>query len=125
MITAIKRFVVLLASVGLLTSGFAGAAGAAMVGTRTAVDAEQRAAYAGDIQQWLGRDQVRRQLVDLGVDPAKAAERVEAMTTAELRAVHERIDELPAGGVVEVIGIVFVVLLVLELVGVTNIFTRI
>jgi hypothetical protein len=37
-----------------------------------------------------------------------------------------RIADLPAGaGVIEVIGIVFVILLILELIGVTNIFTRI
>jgi hypothetical protein len=121
-----KRFVVLAAGLGLLTTTFAGVANAAMIGTQPAVSVEQRAQYVHDIKEWLTQDQVRQQLVELGVDPEHAGQRVAAMTAEELQTLHERIDELPAGaGVVEVIGIVFVVLLILELVGVTNIFNRI
>jgi hypothetical protein len=57
------------------------------------------------------------------VDPVAASERVAALTDEELRYLDGRLAELPAGaGVVEVIGIVFVVLLILELVGVIDIF---
>ncbi len=97
-----------------------------MIGTQPAVSMEQRAEYVSDIKGWLAQDEVRQQLVELGVDPTDASERVASMTAEELQTLHTRIDELPAGaGVVEVIGIVFVVLLILELVGVTNIFSRI
>lgn len=123
---AMKRLVVLVAGLGLLTMTFAGAVNAAMVGTQSAVSTEQRAGYINDIKGWLGQDGVKQQLVELGVDPANASERVAAMTTEELQTLHQQIEELPAGaGVIEVIGIVFVVLLILELVGVTNIFSRI
>lgn len=123
---AMKRLVVLVAGLGLLSMTFAGAVNAAMIGTQSAVSTEQRAEYISDIQGWLGQDGVRQQLVDLGVEPSNASERVAAMTTEELQTLHTEIEELPAGaGIVEVIGIVFVVLLILELVGVTNIFTKI
>lgn len=121
-----KRLVVLVAGLGLLSTTFAGVVNAAMIGTQPAVTMEQRAEYVSDIKGWLAQDEVRKQLVELGVDPADASERVASMTAEELQTLHTRIDELPAGaGVVEVIGIVFVVLLILELVGVTNIFNRI
>lgn len=120
-----KRLVVLVAGLGLLSTTFAGVVNAAMIGTQPAVTMEQRAEYVSDIKGWLAQDEVRNQLVELGVDPADASERVASMTAEELQTLHTRIDELPAGGVVEVIGIVFVVLLILELVGVTNIFNRI
>lgn len=123
---AMKRLVVLAAGLGLLSMTFAGAVNAAMVGTQSAVSTEQRAVYIGDIKGWLAQDNVKQQLVELGVDPANASERVTAMTSEELQTLHTQIEELPVGaGVVEVIGILFVVLLILELVGVTNIFSRI
>lgn len=123
---AMKRLVVLVAGLGLLSMTFAGAVNAAMIGTQSAVSTEQRAEYISDIQGWLGQDDVRQQLVDLGVEPSNASERVAAMTTEELQTLHTQIEELPAGaGIIEVIGIVFVVLLILELVGVTNIFSKI
>lgn len=123
---AMKRFVALVAGLGLLSTTFAGVVNAAMVGTQTAVSMEQRAEYVDDIKSWLAQDDVKRQMIDMGVDPSDASERVAAMTAQELQTLHTQIEELPAGaGVVEVIGIVFVVLLILELVGVTNIFSRI
>ena len=122
---AMKRFVVLVAGLGLLSTTFAGVANAAMIGTQSAVSMEQRAEYVEDIKGWLMQDKVKQQLVEMGVDPANASERIAAMTPEELRMVHTQIGELPAGaGVVEVIGLVFVVLLILELVGVTNIFSQ-
>lgn len=122
---AMKRFVVLVAGLGLLSTTFAGVANAAMIGTQSAVSMEQRAEYVEDIKGWLTQDKVKQQLVEMGVDPANASERIAAMTSEELKMLHTQIDELPAGaGVVEVIGLVFVVLLILELVGVTNIFSQ-
>jgi hypothetical protein len=65
-------------------------------------------------------------LTDLGVSPESAQSRIASLTNEELRMLEQRIDSLPAGGdgVFVLVGVVFVVLLVLELVGVTNIFTK-
>ena len=61
----------------------------------------------------------------MGVDPAAVQERLAALTDEELQTLEGRLDSLPAGGdALAVIGIVFVVLIILELVGVTNIFTK-
>lgn len=107
-------------------STFVSVANAAMVGTQSAVAMEQRAEYAGEINEWLAQDAVKSQLIELGVDPADASDRVAAMTMEELQTLNARIDELPAGsGALVVIGTVFLVLLILEIVGVTNIFNKI
>lgn len=78
------------------------------------------------VQAFLDRDDVRDKLVSYGVDPNYASERVASLTDQELRQLQAQINDLPAGGsVLAVIGIVFVVLLILELVGVTHIFTSV
>ena len=72
------------------------------------------------------RSPFRARLVSLGVDPDQARARVAALTPAEALQLQNRIDALPAGaGALEVIGIVFLILLILELTGITNIFHKI
>ena len=78
------------------------------------------------IQNFLLKEAVQHQLVQLGVNPELAMERVATLTPAEQLILEQKIADLPAGaGVVEVIGIVFIVLLILELLGVTDIFKKI
>lgn len=77
------------------------------------------------VDAWLQRDDVVAELAALGVDPDLARIRAEALSPAELDELANRIDELPAGaGVIEVLGITFLVLIILEVIGVTNIFNR-
>lgn len=120
-----RRIITFLASLSLLFTTLAGGVNAAMVGTGTAVNNEQRGEQISEINAWLSQDQIRNQLVAMGVDPENATERVAGMTSEELRVLHGEIQDLPAGaGLVEVIGLVFIVLLILELVGVTDIFAH-
>lgn len=122
---SVKRIVIFFTSLTFLLTTLIGGVNAAMVGTDTAVNTEQRAEQISEIKSWLMQDEVRSQLVAMGVDPADASGRVASMTNEELRMLHGKIENLPAGaGVVEVIGLVFIVLLILELVGVTNIFSQ-
>lgn len=99
---------------------------AAMISTETALATEQRSHQVARIQDLLQRNDVKQQLVALGVSPTDAASRVAGMTDVELAQINGQIDQLPAGGsALAVIGIVFVVLLILEIVGVTDIFKKI
>ncbi len=71
----------------------------------------------------LGQEQVRRQLVDRGVDPEQARLRLAALDDEQIAAIQANMDALPAGsGVLEVVVAVLLVLVILDLVGVTNIF---
>jgi hypothetical protein len=98
---------------------------AGLIGTQTALAMEQQQGRLERIQGLVLRQDVQRQMVALGVKPVDVQERLAALTDEELQALEGRLDSLPAGGdALAVIGIVFVVLIILELVGVTNIFTR-
>ena len=79
------------------------------------------------VQEFLSRDDVARQMVDLGVDPAETRQRVAALSDQEIARIAGRIDTVPAGeGVgtlIAIAGIVFVVLLITDFVGATDVFT--
>jgi len=96
---------------------------AAMVGTGEVVAAQQGAFDRAQLLGALARDDVRAQLTALGVDPADAAARVANLSDEELQAMNARMNELPAGG--DVLGVVvflFLVLLVTDILGFTDIF---
>jgi hypothetical protein len=99
---------------------------AELVGTLQAVESATRAHDLAAVSGALARDEVRAKFVELGVDPALVEVRVAALTDSELRTLADRMDQLPAGGdALAVIGLVFLVLLILELVGIIDIFKKI
>jgi hypothetical protein len=68
---------------------------------------------------------VRQQLQSHGVNAADAKARVAALNDAELAQLSSRIDSLPAGGDVGILGfvlVVFLVLLLTDILGFTHIF---
>lgn len=76
------------------------------------------------VRDFLGRADVRAQLVELGVDPAAAEARVAQMSDAEVAALAQRVQALPAGaGAVEVLALLFVVLIITDILGYTDVFT--
>ena len=115
-----------LVSVSIICMGFAQAAPAGMIGTASLLDDESRAASISRIDVLLAREDVGRQLEAFGVDRAVVMERLNGLSSAELVELEGQIESQVAGGdILAVIGIVFVVLLILELVGVTDIFKSI
>ncbi|MFZ2209744.1 MAG: PA2779 family protein [Porticoccaceae bacterium] len=97
-------------------------AAAAMMGTAQAATGT-RAEQLDRVDRFLAQDSVRSLLEQQGVDPADARARVQSLSDSELQRVADNIDRLPAGGsALAVIGLVFVVLVVLEIVGVINVF---
>lgn len=99
---------------------------AGIIGTDQAIALGERADTVAQVRSVLMRADVQSQLEALGVDPAAAMERVGALTAAELAQLQAGLDQLPAGGsALGVLGAVLLVLLVLELLGVTNVFTGI
>jgi hypothetical protein len=99
---------------------------AAAIGSYEYAQAAARGDRIERIQGFLARDAVRQQMLGFGVNASDVEARLGALTDAELAQIETQIDKMPAGGdVLAVIGIVFVILLILELVGVTNIFSAI
>jgi Family of unknown function (DUF6627) len=122
----LRNALILAMSLNLVSLGCIPVAQAAVIGTPTFSQSLSRDAQIQRINGFLARDSVRAQMIGLGVDPADAQARVAALTDSELAVLDQRIDSMPAGGdILAVIGIVFVVLLILELVGVINIFKKI
>jgi hypothetical protein len=110
---------------GLVLAGFSSVAHGAIVSTQAVTQAEMREARLAWVDAMLAQARVAEAMVQLGVDPVDARLRVAALTDAELAELEGRLDSLPAGGdALAVLGIVFLVLLVLDLTGVINIFSR-
>ena len=104
-----------------------GVADAALVSTEQALAAADGKAERARVLAFLERADVREQIVALGVDPNEAAARVRALSDAEVREIAGQLDQLPAGQsaigvVVGAILIIFLVLLVTDLLGLTNVF---
>jgi hypothetical protein len=122
-----KHLIVYVLCLALLNVGSPLVARAELVGTLQAVEASTRAQDLATVSATLARQEVRAQFAALGVDPAQVDARVAALTDAELRQLSTQMADLPAGAdsVLAVIGVVFLVLLILELVGVIDIFKKI
>lgn len=107
-----------------------GVVGAAPLGTldylqQGAAPQDGREVLQARIQAQLAREGVAAQLQALGVAPELIEARLQALSAGELQAMDARLQTLPAGGsLVGVLGVVFVVLIALELVGVTDVFKR-
>ncbi len=120
-----KHICVLAISVCLISLQMMQSASAAMISTETAIEMAERQGRIDHINEVLARESVQNTLVRYGVDPADASARVDALTDTELQTLEQQLEQLPAGsGVVEVIGIVAIVLVILELLGVTNFFSE-
>jgi hypothetical protein len=97
------------------------------VSTEQLLAAGEGAAERARVIAFLERADVREQMVALGVDPAEAAARVQALSDAQVREIAGQLDQLPAGQsaigiIVGAILLIFLVLLVTDLLGLTNVF---
>lgn len=121
----LKRTLVLTLIAQMVWAGFLPAAQAGLVATEAALALEQREGRLERINTALLRDDVRTEMLRLGVAPSQVQERLASLTDQELQRIEGELDSLPAGGnVAAVIGIAFIVLIILELVGVIDIFKK-
>ena len=119
-----RRACVALLSVALVSMGAQLPAAASVVGTSEAVAATQGDARAV-VDATLARADVQAKLVEMGVDRAAIDGRLAALSPDEMQTLADQIQSAPAGGdFLAVVGVVFVVLIILELVGVIDIFKK-
>ncbi|MDX1425911.1 MAG: PA2779 family protein [Kiloniellales bacterium] len=110
-----------------MTTVPAGLAQAKMVTTDQVIEQSASSQDRAQVLDFLMREDVQQQLTLLGVDPDEAAERVAGLSDEELRQIAGQLDELPAGEgsvgiVVGAILIIFLVLLITDLLGLTDVF---
>ena len=123
------RFLCLpLAALMILVSAPLSTVHAALVTTDEVVaDPIAASADREKIVNFLQQGAVRDRLVAMGVKPSEVEARLAALSPAELAQISDRIDQMPAGQstvavVVSAILIIFLVLLVTDLVGLTDVF---
>lgn len=122
-----KAIALAIAAAMFITSLPVGAARAGLVTTEQVVDARAAASERERLAAILLRDDVRQQMEALGVDRDEAMARLASLSDQEIQQVAGKIDELPAGqsfiaGVLIIAGAVLIGLVILDLVGVTDVF---
>jgi cytochrome c1 len=116
-----------LATLMFVLTGPIETARAALITTEQAIEATAAEGDRERVKAFLARDDVRTQMVALGVDPVEAANRVAGLSDAEVRQIAGHLDQLPAGqnAIAAVIGaalFIFLVLLITDLLGLTDVF---
>lgn len=105
----------------------AGLAQAKMVTTEQVIEQSTPSDDRAQVMNFLMREDVQQQLTRLGVDPEEATRRVATLSDEEVQEIAGRLDDLPAGegGIGIIVGailIIFLVLLITDLLGLTDVF---
>lgn len=117
-----QLFVYVLAGV-MTVASFIQPATAAMIGTDQLMAAQEGSVHRAKIGDALSRPEVLASLEQYGVSRADAEARVAALTDAEAAQLAAGIDTLPAGGDgLAILGGIVLILIITDLIGVTNVF---
>ena len=100
---------------------------AAMVPTDATIYYNKAEEARDYLKSLISRNDIRKSLLDKGVEPIEVKMRVESLSDSEAIAVADQIEQLPAGGgaIGIIIGaalIVFLVLLATDILGYTDVF---
>ena len=112
-----KRFICNLVILSSILMPYSAHTQAALIGTGQAIANVE--AQRGKVQGFVARAEVQQQLASLGLSPASASERVNALTDDEVQQLAGKIDSLPVGAdgglVVTVLLVVLLVILIFYL----------
>ncbi|HJV52732.1 MAG TPA: PA2779 family protein [Noviherbaspirillum sp.] len=123
MIQKMKRLFVYFLLCAFGWGGFTQTVQAAIIGTDQIQAASAAQQNRARIAAALDRPEVLSQLEQMGVSKADAQARVAALTDEEAATMASQIDSLPAGGdIVGALLVVFFVLLVTDILGLTKVF---
>jgi hypothetical protein len=112
-------------AVAVTNMGVMNAAQAGIVATSVIAHTDRDGDLA-TVRTQLDRAEVKTQMEKMGVDAANVDQRIAALNDSELHSLAKQMQDAPAGGdVIAIIGVVFLVLLILELVGVIDIFKKV
>lgn len=122
--SSFRKFTSTFLSLSILLLGLqASVANAEMIRTGEAIQSHAVQVSQQELLDVFQRQDVQAQLTALGVDQDAALARVQGMTEDELRQLNSQLETLPAGsGIVGVAVIVLLVLIFLDIFGVTDIF---
>lgn len=100
---------------------------AGLIGTETVLDALQGDTSRSRITAFINRQEVLDAFSEHGIDHLQVEKRVASLTDQEVAQICQVLDQLPAGGdgvgsVVGAIVLIFLVLLITDLLGLTQVF---
>lgn len=101
---------------------------AAMIKTETVMETSRGQEAREYLNQLLAREDIRAALIARGIDPLEAKARVNSLSDAEVIEIANQIEQLPAGGdsflgiALAIAIIVFVVLVITDITGHTDVF---
>ena len=93
-----KRLLVFVISISLISYGVPSVSEAGMIGTQALIEAQERDQTLTRVDAYITKENVRKQMVALGVDPADVQQRLSALTNDELRMLDGKLDSMPVGG---------------------------
>ena len=101
---------------------------AQMIDTSTAMAVQKEEASRERVAAFLGREDVQQVMVQHGVDAVEAQKRVASLSDSELTKISQAMEQLPAGGdglgaVIGAVVLIFLVLLITDILGFTNVFS--
>jgi pantoate kinase len=101
---------------------------AAMIKTETVLTQSTVNDVRENLNQFLKREDVQAIMTAQGISPAEARARVDSLSDDEIMQIADKMDQLPAGGsafgvIVGAAVFIFVVLLITDILGFTDIFT--
>jgi hypothetical protein len=101
---------------------------ATLVGTADILASQENDMARDKVKTFMAREDVTNRLQALGVSVEEAQARVDTMTAEEIQLLTEKIDQMPAGGdalgfLLAVSVVTFVVLVITDIIGVTDVFT--
>lgn len=96
---------------------------AEIITTGAYVEQVQSDAQREKVADMLQRDDVRAQMLAMGVDPSNVEARLAGLSDMEVQQLAGQMESLPAGaGIVEVLLFVVLVFVILDIAGVTDVF---
>ena len=118
----LHRFLVLALSFSLLAIPLSQAQ-AAIVTNGQLMHQSQQLNDKAALLQHINRSDVQQQLSSMGVSTVDIEDRINQMSGEEIAQLNQQLDELPAGGsIVGLIVLVFVVFIITDVIGATDIF---
>ena len=99
---------------------------AAMIETESVLNTDRDQSPRDYLNTLLAREDIQAALISRGIDPQEAQTRIDSLSDDEVNAVVDKLDQLPAGGIIGTILVisllVFLILLLTDIAGYTDIF---
>jgi outer membrane protein OmpA-like peptidoglycan-associated protein len=111
----------------LMLSGLSQSATAAMIGTKSIINADRGQNPRDYLNNLLARKEIQAALISQGIDPQEAQDRIDNLSDDEIGKFVREMDQLPTGGgfletFIVVVFFIFLILLVTDISGYTDVF---